>query len=131
LQPYHTPSQHRRGDPLLVLDHFAAVGRHRTLHQSFAWTNPKTIRSLFVPQRRAEIVGFRTLIRSGQALLEGTKIARLRIKPTARQPKVDVQGDLLIDLAFGDRRDLFVALEALYALNKRVRQYIAALERFL
>jgi hypothetical protein len=129
LQPYNTPSEHRRGDALRIVDEFARVDRHRTLHRTYEWTDPKTVRPLFVALPRAEIVGFRTLVRRGQRLRSGTKIARLRIKPTARQPKVDVQGDLPLDIAFGEPRSVLLHLKALYDLNKKIGQTIALFER--
>jgi hypothetical protein len=72
----------------------------------------------------------RTLLRRGQRLGSDTKIARLRIKPTARQPKVDVQGDLPLDIAFGDPRSVLLHLKALYDLNQKIGQTIALFEQF-
>jgi hypothetical protein len=131
LQPYNAPRQHQRGHVLRIVDEFARIDRHRTLHGTYEWTDPKAVRPLFVAQARAEIVGFRTLVRRGQRLVPGTKVARLRIKPTARQPKVNVQGDLPLDIAFGNPRSVLLHLKGLYDLNRKIGETISAFEQFL
>ena len=105
LQPYHgRDMRQRRSHFICVLNHLARIDRHRTLNQHRVAANPRAIRESLVARPGAEITGFRTLYRSGQRLVDGTKLARLRVVPYSRlHPKVDVKGALPMLIAFGPR----------------------------
>lgn len=131
LQPYNARHPNLPHHSFLHrLNVMAQEDRHMTLHQSFVWTDPASIRPLFTARPGSAITHFRRLYRPWQSLVEGTKIARLRIEPINSQAQVNVQDDLAIDIAFGDRREV-TALQALRDINSNVRQTIGFMQGFL
>jgi hypothetical protein len=122
LQPYNrsNPSDHW----LSVLNQMARDDRHHALHASYAvvWDDGARIRSLFHAHRGYEITQFRDLTRSRRSLVSDAKLARFRVKPLTRNPKVSVKGDLPVHIAFGG--DPRVLLDSFKTINRLLRDLI-------
>jgi len=129
LQPYAAQDGPPREHFLAVLDDMAKIDRHRVLHGSYVGGDPSAIRPLFVTTDDAKIVGFRPLLQVGRTLLkDGTNIARLRIRPTSTQAKVNMQGNLPALIAFGGREVL--PLPRFNEMERSVRKALSLFEPF-
>jgi hypothetical protein len=128
LQPYN--SGDRPDYVLTVLHQMARDDRHRSPPSSFVSGTSDDLRSLFKPAGRAKIVDFKGLLSEQQSIVIGrTNIARLKIEPLSRQPKVHVEGDLPALIAFGDR-DALLTLPALHSLSTTVRDVLRLSQQF-
>lgn len=129
LQPYNVGD--RPDYVLTILNEMARNDRHRSPPSSFVSGDPAALAPLFKPVGRAQIVQFKPLLSEHRSIVLGkTKIARLKIEPLSRQPKVCVDGGLPALIAFGER-DALLTLPALYSLSTTVRQIVSLFERFL
>jgi len=129
LQRYNTP--HPGDYTLTVLTKMARDDRHRTLPGLFVGgADPSILQSLFLPHRGSEIVAFKTLLRQNQRIVIGqTRLARLKIQPLSRQPKVKVKGEIPTLIAFGDRTGYY-ALPELAGISADVRNILRLFEKF-
>lgn len=130
LQPYHSPYG-PEGSGLLALTRLAIIDRHQTLAESLAWVNPAAIRPLFVAGEGSAIVGYRNLLRDPQLnrLVDGTKLARIRMEPATREPEVQVEDELPINVAFGDGAN-FQSIQALRDIIRQTGTIIDMLDTF-
>jgi hypothetical protein len=122
-QPYTTtePANHF----LTILDEMAKDDRHHAIHGMFVGADPEDIGPLFTTHRTAEITGFQTLLTNRSNLVKGrTNIARLRIAPLSRRPKVKVDGDLPTRVAFGVHGEAPLLLNDLRRMNSDIRDLL-------
>ncbi|MGO9899023.1 MAG: hypothetical protein ACLP0J_04875 [Solirubrobacteraceae bacterium] len=128
-QPYNS-SQGPEATALLALHRLAKKDRHRTLTESLAWMPRDAIRPLFIAPDGCEIVGYRNLLHDPQLnrLIEGTKLACIRMKPAGREPKV-VEGDLPVNIGFGEGTT-FQSIQALKDISRNTRTIIEVLDTF-
>jgi len=69
-------------------------------------------------------------MRDGKGLVRGTKLARFKVLPLTRNPKVSMKGDIPVFIAFGDP-DTAVVLSAFKQINRRLRDIIEPFAEFL
>ena len=98
-QPYNTGNQ-----SLLAIDHFAKVDRHQSLLVTAVnVTKPEQLRPLYTINPPGSLKGFHRVVKRGQRLVPGTKIARLLFHPGVK-PQVYMNGALSLAVAVTDRR---------------------------
>jgi hypothetical protein len=130
LQPYN------RDDPttysLAILNDMARDDRHRALHASFVGGREVAdMERRFQVPRGVQIVAFETLLRGGQRVKPGTKIARLRVNRHRRRPNVRMESGLPVFIAFGDPKTRMVPPEVFQKINRRLRDIIEPFAEFL
>ncbi len=130
LQPYHSPHG-PEASALFALHELAKIDRHQALADSLAWVNPAAIRPLIVAGEGSTIVGYRNLLRDPQLnrLVDGTKLARIRMEPATCEPEVEVEAELPINIAFGDGSN-FQSIQALRDIIRQTRTIIDLLDTF-
>jgi hypothetical protein len=135
LQPYHRPNASEHF--LAVLDAMAKDDRHRSLHGSHTggrgpdYAGIVDLEPIFVPTRGYRIVEFRNLLRHGKGLVPGTKLARFRVDPLARNNKVGVKGDIPTFIAFGNRETGFIFAQDFKRINASLRKVLGLFQEFL
>jgi hypothetical protein len=129
-QPYNS-SQGPESTSLLALHRLAKKDRHRTLTESLAWMTRSAIRPLFLAPDGCEIVGYRDLLRDPQInrVVQGTKLARVRMKPAACEPEVNVEGELPVNVGFGEGTT-FQSIQALKDICRNTHTIIEVLDTF-
>jgi hypothetical protein len=135
LQPYH--AMNSRGHPLAVLDEMATYDRHRALHAAYSggrgpdYKGMVDLEPIFIARGRYRIIEFRSLLRHGQRVIAGTKLARFRALPLMRKNKVGVEGELPKFIAFGSREIGFVYAQNFKTINTELRKLLGLFEQFL
>jgi hypothetical protein len=129
LQPYNTP--HGDTHYLTILNRMARDDRHHAIHGAFVGGHAIEIEHLFRPLPGYEITEFRSLMRNGKGMVRSTKIARFKVTPLTRNPKVEVQGDVPVLIAFGDRNHGVVLIGDFKSVNKSVRDLIGLFQKHL
>ncbi len=104
-QPYHLG--HRADEHFLsIIQWLDNTDKHRTLHRPFGFfTDPglSGARQLqFVANKDAGTIRY-PMVANGRRIEGDTDIVRLKLAPLGPNPKVDMQGDLTFEPAFGDR----------------------------
>jgi hypothetical protein len=129
LQPYNgrDPSLHT----LAILNRMAIDDRHHALHVVYqaVWDDGSRIEALFQPHRGYRITDFQNLTRDRTLLVDGAKIARFRVFPLTRNPKVSVNGDMPLHIAFG-QPDAFL-LGVFKGINNALRGVTEQFAEFL
>jgi hypothetical protein len=87
--------------------------------------------SRFGAPRGSHIIAFQTLLRTGQRVVPGTKIARFRLDRYRPYPQVRVEGGVPVFVAFGDKKTRMLFLDAFSEINRRLRGIIQSFEEFL
>ncbi|MBA3808994.1 MAG: hypothetical protein H0X28_11495 [Solirubrobacterales bacterium] len=128
-QPYNgmNPPLH----VLALLNRMAIDDRHHALHAAYmaVWDDGSKIEPLFQPHSGYRITDFRNLTSDRSLLVDGAKLARFRVVPLTRNPKVSVKGDIPIHIAFGEPDALL--LGAFKGINKALRGIIEPFAEFL
>lgn len=102
LQPYHAGGR-ADGHFLVLLSWLSNTDKHRVIHPMYGYFRPEPPPQLvFVPNRDAEPLG-RQWLADGRRMRDGAKLARVEIEPVGPDPRVEMYGDLIVDIAFGDR----------------------------
>jgi len=129
LQPYNRRDTSRY--TLSVLHDMARDDRHHAIHGSFVGGRAVSdMESRFRAPRGSHIIAFQTLLRTGQRVVPGTKIARLRLDRHRRYPQVRVERGIPVFVAFGTgKRRLLV--NAFDEINRRLRGIIEPFAEFL
>jgi hypothetical protein len=129
-QPYNS-RQGPEATALLALHRLAKKDRHRTLTETLTWMARDAVRPLFTAPDECEIAGYRNLLRDPQLNLvrEGTKLACIRMKPAMREPKMQVDGDVPVNIGFGEGT-AFQSIQALKDINRSTRTIIDVLDTF-
>jgi hypothetical protein len=130
LQPYNRPDMSTY--VLSVLNDMARDDRHHAIHASFVGgRSVPDMESRFRAPRGAHIVEFKTLLRPGQRVVAGTKLARFRLSRHGRYPQVRVEGGVPVFVAFGSRKTRMLLLDAFQEINRRLRGIIEPFAEFL
>ena len=129
LQPYNT--SHGDSHYLSILNRMARDDRHHAVHTSFVGGHALDIEHLFRPLPGYRITEFQNLMRNGKGMVCGTKIARFRVEPLTRNPKVGMEGDIPVLIAFGDRAHGVVLIGDFKSINESVRNLIGFFQKFL
>lgn len=128
LQPYTRGNE--PGYVLSILDGMARDDRHHTLHASFVAGRDAPLDHLFKTYGRYRITEFRNLMHDGRRLVHGTKVARFRVHPLTRNPKVYVEGDFPVFIAFGDSKAQLL-IGTFKKINTDLRKLLRLFEKFL
>jgi hypothetical protein len=129
LEPYNgeDPPTHF----LSIINRMARDDRHHALHGSYVGGRALDIEHIFRAARGYRISEFDNLMRDGKGMVRGTKLARFRVTPLTRNPKVGVEGNIPVFIAFGDRRDGVVLISDFKRINTGLRQFLGSFEQFL
>jgi hypothetical protein len=126
-QPYN-----RQNKPtyfLTVLNRMARDDRHHALHPSLvAMGDPESLSARLAVPEGVAITDWEPLFEAGSSLEEGTRLARFRLSRYGRQPKVGMEADLPVYIAFGDPP---VSLDGLYEINKHLADFLSLFEELL
>lgn len=130
LQPYRRPEPARSF--LSILNHMARDDRHHTIHSSFVGSRPATdMQSWFRVPPGVHFLDFCPLLREGQGVVAGTKIARFRLSKHGRYPKVQMDGRLPIFVAFGSDAARMIVVGDFRQINTQLRSIIEPFAEFL
>ena len=130
LQPYNRPDPARSF--LSILNHMARDDRHHAIHSHFVGSRPVTdMQSWYRLPHGVQFVEFHPLLREGQSIEAGTKIACFRVSSYRRYPQVQVQSRLPIFVAFGSEPDRMVASGHFKEFNVHLRKTLSLFAEFL
>jgi hypothetical protein len=128
-QPYHAPDASIHF--LSILNRMARDDRHHALHGSYVGGMGDDIRNLFQTEPGVVITDFENLLRFGEGVAEGTQLARFRVAPLIRKPRVRVEGDLPTFIAFGERPSALIRFQDFHEINQNLRKVVSLFEQFV
>jgi hypothetical protein len=130
LQPYRRPEPARSF--LSILNHMARDDRHHAIHSSFVGSRRAAdMQSWFRVPPGVHFIDFRPLLREGQRVVAGTKIAGFRLSKHGRYPQVQMDGRLPIFVAFGSDLARMVVVGDFQQINAQLRSIIEPFAEFL
>jgi hypothetical protein len=120
LQPYHARDR-QEVHLLKLLPRLSNTDKHQIVHATLGWFRSDFVtQPLFTPNADAGVIQRRELAQ-GERMEDGVVIARVKLAPAGPNPQVQMDAQVQIDIAFGERPIRAVALAK---IGQRVHQII-------